>query len=92
MKELDADADRISEPMVRRGEQWVAVSWEEAFAEIERGLARILQEHGRDAFAFYVGNPNVHNLSNLLYLPMLLHAGGTRIFSRPPRLTRCPSN
>lgn len=77
LKELDADADRISEPMVRRGEQWVAVSWEEAFAEIERGLAPILQEHGRDALAFYVGNPNVHNLSNLLYLPMLLHAGGT---------------
>ncbi len=78
LKELDADADRITEPMVRRGEQWTAVSWEEAFAEIERGLAPVLQEHGRDALAFYVGNPNVHNLSNLLYLPMVLHAGGTR--------------
>jgi len=78
LKELDADSDRISEPMVRKGEQWMAVSWEEAFAEIERGLAPILQEHGREALAFYVGNPNVHNLSNLLYLPMLLRAGGTR--------------
>ena len=78
LKELDADPDRIREPMVRRGEQWVTVSWDEAFAEVERGLAPILQEQGREALAFYVGNPTVHNLSTLLYLPILLHSAKTR--------------
>lgn len=85
LKELDADPDRVRVPMVRRGEQWVEVSWDEAFAEIERGLSPILEQYGqmgRNSLAFYVGNPNVHNLAGLLYLPVLLHAGKTRsVFS-----------
>ncbi|MFL5629569.1 MAG: molybdopterin-dependent oxidoreductase, partial [Ktedonobacteraceae bacterium] len=76
LKELDSDQDRIREPMVRRGDQWLPVSWDDAFAEIERGLTPILQQNGRNALAIYVGNPTVHNLSQL-YLPVLLHAAGT---------------
>jgi anaerobic selenocysteine-containing dehydrogenase len=78
LKELDADPDRLREPMVLRGDQWLAVSWDEAFAEIERRLTPILQKYGRDAVGVYIGNPTVHNLAILLYLPMLLHAVGTR--------------
>ena len=82
LKELHEDPDRLREPMVRRGEQWERVSWDEAFAEVERGLAPILQREGREALAVYSGNPNVHNLASLIYLPVLLHAAGTRnIFS-----------
>ncbi len=77
LKELHEDKDRIREPMVRRGDQWVSVSWDDAFAEIEHNLSPILHQHGRDALAFYVGNPNAHNLASLLYLPVLLHASGT---------------
>lgn len=72
LKELDADPDRIRQPMLRRGETWVAVSWDEAFADIEQHITPILQLHGRNAVALYAGNPNVHSLSNLLYLPVLL--------------------
>src|SRR5260370_1159780 len=74
LKELETDRDRIGEQMVRRGDHWLAVSWEDAFAEVERGLAPILQEHGRNALAIYAGNPTVHNLAHLLYLPVRLHA------------------
>jgi len=82
LKELDADTDSIRTPMVRTGEQWRTVSWDEAFAEIERGLAPILKQHGRNALAVYAGNPNAHNLSSMLYLPILLRAAGTQnIFS-----------
>ena len=82
LKELDTDPDRVRTPMVRRGERWIEVSWGEAFAEIERGLSPILEQYGHNALAFYVGNPNVHNLAGLLYLPALLHAGKTRnVFS-----------
>lgn len=78
LKELDADPDRIREPMVRRGDQWQAVSWDEAFAEIERGLMPIIQQHGRNALALYIGNPNAHNLAGIFYLPALPRAAATQ--------------
>ena len=78
LKELDADPDRIREPMIRRDDQWQTVSWQEAFTEVERGLAPILKQHGRNALAVYAGNPNAHNLSSLLYLPVMLRAAGTQ--------------
>src|SRR6266516_5986706 len=82
LKELHADPDCIREPIVRKDDKWINVSWDDAFAEIERGLMPILEEHGRDALAIYVGNPNAHNLASLLYLPVLLHAAGTHnVFS-----------
>ena len=39
LKELHADPDRIRQPMVRDGENWRIVSWQEAFETIERGLS-----------------------------------------------------
>ncbi len=82
LKELHEDPDRLRAPMVRRGERWLHVNWDDAFAEIERGLLPVLQTYGRDALAVYIGNPNAHNLAGLLYMPILLHAARTRnIFS-----------
>lgn len=82
LKELDADPDRLRAPMVRRGARWESVSWDEAFAEVERGLTPILHAHGRNAVAAYVGNPNAHNLANLVYGPALLRAlGSHNVFS-----------
>ena len=90
LKELHDDPDVIREPMVRRGDQWHKVSWDEAFAEVERGLTPILQEHGRDALAVYVGNPNAHNLASLLYLPTLLHAARTHNFYSASTVDQMP--
>ncbi|HEX6110042.1 MAG TPA: molybdopterin-dependent oxidoreductase, partial [Ktedonobacteraceae bacterium] len=80
LKELHADPDCIRGPMVRRDDQWISVSWDEAFAEIESGLMPILQEYGRDALAVYVGNPNAHNIASLLYLPAFLQSAKTHNF------------
>jgi len=90
LKELHEDPDRLREPLVRRGEQWLTMSWEEAFAEIERGLGPILQQYGRDALAVYAGNPTVHNLSSLLYLPILLHTAKTRNFYTASTVDQMP--
>src|SRR3954447_11566397 len=60
---LHHDPDRLREPMIRRGERWVAVSWDEAFAEIDARLRPIMDAHGRDAVAVYAGNPSVHNVA-----------------------------
>lgn len=77
LKELDADPDRLRAPMIREGERWREATWPEAFAAVERGLGPILREHGRDAIAAFAGNPNVHNLSGLLYTPAFLAALGS---------------
>jgi anaerobic selenocysteine-containing dehydrogenase len=82
LKELDSDPDRLRQPMIRRGDQWQTVGWDEAFAEIERGLMPVIQEHGRNSLGAYIGNPNAHNLSNLLYSQVVLKAlGSPNIFS-----------
>ncbi len=75
---LSTDPDRLRRPMVRRDGIFVETDWDDAFAEIERRLAPIVAEHGRDALAAYVGNPNAHNLSAMLFLRPVLSALGSR--------------
>jgi anaerobic selenocysteine-containing dehydrogenase len=72
------DPDRLRVPLVRRDGELRAATWEEAFAEVARRLPPIIQDHGRDAVAVYLGNPTVHNLSGILYSRVLLRALGTR--------------
>jgi anaerobic selenocysteine-containing dehydrogenase len=78
LKALQEDPDRLSTPRVRRGGELVPVSWEEAFAEIDRRLPTIVDAHGSNAVAVYLGNPVVHNLSLALYSRVLLRALGTQ--------------
>jgi anaerobic selenocysteine-containing dehydrogenase len=75
---LHGDPDRLRRPLVRRGGRHVEVSFDEAFAEVERGLAPVLARHGRNAVAVYLGNPNAHTLEGSLYVRPLLKALATR--------------
>jgi anaerobic selenocysteine-containing dehydrogenase len=78
LKELHADPDRVSTPLIRRPDGgFAAAGWDEAFELIDRRLAPILAAD-RNAVAVYLGNPNAHNLSNLLYDKVLLKALATR--------------
>ncbi|MCC7540778.1 MAG: molybdopterin-dependent oxidoreductase [Deltaproteobacteria bacterium] len=74
---LEDDPDRVRWPLVRRGDTWHRVSWDDAFAEVDKGLSPILAEHGRDAVAVYLGNPNAHNLAGMVYGRVLLQALGS---------------
>ncbi len=78
LKQLENDPDRLRRPQLRRGDRWYEVDWEDAFAEIDRGLTAILEKHGRDAVAVYLGNPSVHNLAGPIYTRVLLQSLGTR--------------
>jgi anaerobic selenocysteine-containing dehydrogenase len=78
IRQLHEDPDRLTTPLVRRGGELAEASWDEAFEEIDRHLSPILERHGRNAVAAYVGNPNAHNLSTLVYGPALLRALGTQ--------------
>jgi anaerobic selenocysteine-containing dehydrogenase len=75
---LHHDPDRLEQPLVRRNSELVECSWEDAFAEVDRRLSPILAEHGRDAVAVYLGNPNAHNLGTIVYAPAFLRALGSR--------------
>lgn len=66
LRDLHEDPDRLRQPMRRVGEQWIPVSWEEAIEEITTRFHDIQQKHGKNAIAYYVGNPNVHSYGNLL--------------------------
>src|SRR6266516_5455673 len=92
LKELHADPDCIREPLVRRSDRWLSVSWDDAFAEIERGLMPLLQGYGRDTLAIYVGNPNAHNLASLLYLPVFLQAAKTHNVYSASTLDQMPKH
>ena len=76
--ELDSDPDRVRTPLIKRNGRFEKASWDEAFAEIDRRLPPLLEAHGRDAVAVYVGNPAAHNFSAILYGRVLLKALGTR--------------
>jgi anaerobic selenocysteine-containing dehydrogenase len=78
IKQLHEDPDRLTTPLVRRDGELVEASWDEAFEEIDRRLSPILAEHGRNAVAVYLGNPNAHNLSALIHGPALMRVLGTQ--------------
>ena len=78
LKQLHEDPNRLRTPLVRRDGELVAATWDEAFAEIERRLTPIIETHGRDAVAVYLGNPNAHSLAGMLYGKALIKAIGSR--------------
>ncbi len=75
---LHDDPDRVRRPLIKRDGELVESTWDEAFEHIQAHLLPILEQHGRDACAIYLGNPNVHNLGPMLYNRSLLVALGTR--------------
>ncbi|GIH22476.1 dehydrogenase [Acrocarpospora phusangensis] len=75
---LDEDPDRLRAPLVRDGDQWREVSWPEAFAAVERGLAAV----PGPARAVYLGNPSAHTMAGALYGGAVIRSLGTRsVFS-----------
>jgi anaerobic selenocysteine-containing dehydrogenase len=78
LKQLHEDPNRLREPLVRRDGELVTATWDEAFTEVERRLAPIIETHGRDAVAVYLGNPNAHSLSGMLYAKAVVKAIGSR--------------
>ena len=78
LKQLHEDPDWHRRPLVKRDDVFVEVDWVEAFATIEAGLLPIVEEHGRDAVAIYLGNPGAHCLAPMFFNRSLITALGTR--------------
>lgn len=68
LADVHADPDRLRRPVRRVGEgggaTWVEMGWDEALDLVADRLAEVSREHGRDAVAAYLGNPNAHSLGS----------------------------
>ena len=85
LADLHADPDRLRRPLVKKGDSFQEVSWDEAFAAIADGLAPIREKYGMEAISTYIGNPAAHNhsLSRMIaaFMPMsgipVVYSSGT---------------
>lgn len=93
---LHTDPDRLRQPMVRtRTGEHVAVSWEDAYAEVERVLRPVLDRHGASAVTVYVGNPVAHNLGLSTHIGALIgmaQAAGMSAYYSPGTVDQWPLN
>jgi anaerobic selenocysteine-containing dehydrogenase len=79
LKELHEDPDRLRTPMIRTDDgSFRQASWQEALGLIAEKLPPLLEAHGRDSCAVYLGNPSAHSLAATLYGRPLLKAIGTK--------------
>lgn len=82
--DLHHDPDRLRSPLVRDGDHWREVSFDEAFETIAERLHPVIEKHGIGAVTAYIGNPTAHNFSLSRYvgafmpmstLPVIYSAG-----------------
>lgn len=78
LQDFRTDADRVTKPLVRRGRDFEEISWEAAYELAAERLGAVQEAHGRDGVALYLGNPNAHKFGNLMNIPALVKALGTR--------------
>ncbi len=76
--ELAQDPDRLTGPVVRDGDGWREVSWDEAFAFVAERLGAVVAEHGPGATGIYLGNPTIHTAAGQVYAKPLIKALRTR--------------
>ena len=77
-----ADPDRLRRPVRRVGRRadatWQEIGWDEAFDLVADNLARVIEEHGDDALAVYLGNPNAHSLGSMTHGTAMFKSFRTR--------------
>jgi anaerobic selenocysteine-containing dehydrogenase len=78
LADLHHDPDRLTRPVVRDGESWREVGWDEAFDLVASKLNAVRAQHGKHAIGVYQGNPTAHNLGLLTYGQLLLRTLGTK--------------
>lgn len=89
---LHHDPDRLREPMVRDGDQWREVTWEEAFDRCTELLRPVVEQHGIEAVTAYVGNPLAHNMSLSRYIGILIGMSGIPMIYSAGTVDQWPKN
>ncbi len=79
LQDVHDDPDRLRRPVRRTADGgWREVSWDEAVSFAASRLVAVQREHGDDALAVYLGNPNVHSLGALTHNTTLVRLLRTR--------------
>jgi anaerobic selenocysteine-containing dehydrogenase len=82
LPDVTDDPDRLRRPVRRVGEgadaRWVEIGWDEALDLTAEGIAAAVDDHGRDALAVYLGNPNAHSLGSQTHGIAMLRSFRTR--------------
>ncbi len=89
---LHHDPDRLRTPIVRDGDTWREVSWDEAFRRCTELLAPVIAEHGIEAVTAYVGNPLAHNFSLGRYVGILIGMSGIPMIYSAGTVDQWPKN
>ena len=77
--DVSGDPDRIREPMLKTASgEWRSMGWDEALTLACDRLARTQAEYGRDAVAFYYGNPTGHSSGAMLYAVLFAEVLATK--------------
>ena len=76
--DLHDDPDRLRQPMVREGQTWRPIEWDQAYDLVAARLGEIRARHGHDAIGVYQGNPTAHNLGLITFGQLLLRTLGTK--------------
>lgn len=72
LQDLHTDPDRLRTPIRRVGPPgadatWEPIGWDAAYDLVAERIVEIQREHGNDAVAVYLGNPNVHSVGALTH-------------------------
>jgi anaerobic selenocysteine-containing dehydrogenase len=86
------DPDRLRQPLVREGDSWRAVSWDEAFRRCSELLGPVIEQHGIEAVTAYVGNPLAHNFSLGRYIGILIGMSGIPMIYSAGTVDQWPKN
>jgi anaerobic selenocysteine-containing dehydrogenase len=89
---LHHDPDRLRAPLVREGNTWREVSWDEAFRRCSELLGPVIAEHGIEAVTAYVGNPLAHNFSLGRYVGILIGMSGIPMIYSAGTVDQWPKN
>lgn len=94
---VHASPDRLARPTIRTGDDpatatWAETEWDDAFALIADRLGAIIEQHGRDSVAIYVGNPSAHSHENLIFVGAVAKALGTKNFFSASTVDQMPKH
>ncbi len=78
LKDFYLDEDRLRSPLKKTADGFIEISWEEAFEITVTKIKEIQAKYGDNSVGSFLGNPNAHNVGNLLFMRPFLKALKTK--------------
>lgn len=78
LADVQNDPDRLRRPLLRSGERWDEIGWDDALGLAADRIAAVQARHGHDSVALYAGNPSTHSYAGLFFGQLFAASLGTR--------------